>query len=107
MDVGGLTYTVVGATNDANLRLWRCRPSAYSRPSNEVEVRRDGVLDSSPDRPARAANTFAFDVNLSECLRDSGLPEWEPGQPGAIVYVDATTPHGDSAEGVGFAFRPG
>jgi hypothetical protein len=107
MDIGGLTYTVVGATNDASLRLWRCRPSAYSRPSSEVEVRSNGVLDTSADRPARPANKFTFDVNLSECLRDSALPEWGPGQPGVLVYVDATTPFGDSAEGVGFAFRPG
>ena len=106
LDIGGLTYTVVGKTVEQNRRVWHCPANAYSAAGSEVSVGDGGIVDSAPARPVNAANTLTFSVNLSECMRASGLPALAPGEVPSDVFVTASSEYGDAAEGVGFAFKP-
>ena len=106
IDVGGLRYTVVGKTVEQNRRVWRCPDSAYSAAGGAVTVGAGGVFDNGASKPTSPANTFAFAVNISACLRASGLGDWKPSDPPSDVFVSAHSAWGDAAEGGGFAFRP-
>ena len=91
VDLGQLDYEVVGrSTQQGNRQVWRCPGSLH-----------DDALDAfvNPD-------TVDLTVNISECLRASGLPAWAPGSPASEIFVAAKSRAGDAAEGVGFAFKP-
>ena len=107
IDVGRLSYNVVGRTviSPESKTVWRCNPDAYSAGSGNT-VTTEGVRDSAVDRPADPANTLTFTVDVSACLRDSGLPDWDDGSVGSEIFVSATSAFGDSTEGAGFAFTP-
>jgi hypothetical protein len=107
-DIGLLTYSVAGF--DGANRPWGCPVSSYATADPGLAPSPGGVADQVPDRPvsdAAAARTSAvlrvFSVNLSACLRASGLGDL--GQDQAIVNVTARSAFGDAAEGGGFAFR--
>lgn len=103
IDIGGLTYTVVGKTAEQNRRLFGCNTSSYSTEDDNVSVTPDGLLDSAADEPVNVDNTLTFTVNLTECLADSGITEARP--PTITVFVAASSAFGDVAEGVGFSFK--
>jgi hypothetical protein len=105
LDMGGLTYKVVGKTVEQNRRLWNCPADAYSA-SGGPAPGNGGVIDSAPIQPANPSNTLTFAVNLSACMRASGLGDWKPGDVPSDLFVTALSATGDAAEGVGFAFKP-
>lgn len=118
VDMGYLTYAVVGRTIGANSRLWHCPASAYKPSPQDDDIpgatyvhdqylTADGVFDSTSDGVWSAAHTLTFEVDLSACQRASGIPVWNDGdQTASEVSVAALTDFGDAVEGVGFAFRP-
>ena len=91
IDLGQLDYEVVGRTMQSPAQTWRC-PERFHDDAQSAVLNRASVV--------------TFTVNVSECLRRSGLPAWDTGQPASEVFVAAKTLAGDAAEGVGFAFRP-
>ena len=91
IDRGLFDYEVVGRTLQNPPQVWRCPGSHH---------------DAALDQPVNPANVVTFTVNISDCLRASGLPAWDTGQPGSEIFVAAKSLAGDAAEGVGFAFRP-
>ena len=106
IDVGGLRYTVVGKTGGAE-------PPRVALPGQRLlgrgrgrDRRRGRGVDNGASKPTSPANTFAFAVNISACLRASGLGDWKPSDPPSDVFVSAHSAWGDAAEGGGFAFRP-
>jgi len=103
VDIGGLTYTVVGKTAEQNRRLWRCPAAAYSTNDPNLTTTAAGVVDRGLDRQEDAGNTLELTVDLSECYRASGLPAFDTT---TTVFVTATSAYGDAAEGVGFSFKP-
>lgn len=90
IDLGGLTYTVVGKTAEQNRRLFKC-PGA--------------TLDQAVDQPVSRANTLTLSVNLTDCLKGSGI-DWKPPGPTIDLFVAASSAYGDVAEGLGFSFKP-
>ena len=90
VDIGGLTYSIVGKTAEANRRLWRCPAS-------------DSLVDQAPDREENPAATLEMTVDLSACYRASGLAAFDTT---TTVFITATSPYGDAAEGAGFSFKP-
>jgi hypothetical protein len=88
MDIGGLTYTLHGSFAGGQF----CGPqTAYSTEdpnlipappeilgTDQKGLPGGGFTDRAPDRPADRANTLAFTVNLSECLRAQGV-SFNPG----------------------------
>ena len=90
IDLGQLDYEVVGRTTSFPRQVWRC-PERFH--------------DVALDAPVNPASVVTLTVNVSECLRQSGLPAWDLGQPASEVFVAAKSLAGDAAEGVGFAFR--
>lgn len=103
VDLGGLTYTIVGKTAEQNRRLFHCEGSSYSTSDGNLAVAPGGLLDRATDQPVNRANTLTFSVNLTKCLRASGITEQRP--PTITVFVAASSGYGDIAEGVGFAFK--
>ncbi len=103
VDIGGLTYTVVGKTAEQNRRLFKCEGSSYSTTDGNLSVTPTGLLDKAADEPVNVANTLTFFVNLTDCLRDSGITDTQP--PTITIFVSASSAFGDDAEGVGFAFK--
>jgi hypothetical protein len=90
MDIGGLTYTLHGGFPGGQF----CGPqTAYSTDDPNLSEPPPGILGTdqkgvpgggfterpAPDRPADRANTLAFTVNLSECLRAQGVSFNNPG----------------------------
>jgi len=107
IDIGGLTYSVVGRVIDGGTGPWTCPPSAYA-PGGDQVVTASGLSDSSGSVPVDPSNTMTFTVNVSECQRFSGIPDWASGSLGVSeIFVAAKDRFGDGAEGVGFSFRPG
>ena len=91
IDRGLHDYEVSGRTLQNPPQVWRC-PTRHH--------------DTLGDTPVNPANVVTFTVNISDCLRSSGMPAWGTGQPASEIYVAAKSLAGDAAEGVGFAFRP-
>lgn len=99
MDIGGLAYRVTFPEgNTTGSPGGSCPERAFTAPGSELTPTTDpdggGVLaDSAPDRAADPQNTFAYTVNLTECLRDpqgfgaSTEPlTWKPGQERALHF---------------------
>jgi hypothetical protein len=92
IDIGGLMYQVRASNpilgpGHAPPLPKACPQDAYSTTDPNVGPRPaslpdfwDGALsDLAPDRPASAANTLTFSVNLSRCLAFNGV-SWAPGE---------------------------
>ena len=106
IDMGQLFYTVVGKTVEQNRRVWHCPDSALT-PVGDAYVGESGhIVDGGSDGPVNPANTMKFTVNLSACMRASGLGDWKPGDPPSDIFITALSNAGDAAEGGGFAFKP-
>ena len=81
IDIGGLTYSArpmrdlkTGAVLEAN-----CPPDAYATSDPSLRVELGAIKDTASDRPASAANTFTYSVNVTRCLAAKGL-SFDPGQ---------------------------
>jgi hypothetical protein len=102
VDVGGLTYSIVGKTAEANRRLWRCPGSAYSTSDPDLVATSAGLADQAPDREENRSATLELTVDLSACYRASGLSAFDTT---TTVFITATSLYGDVAEGAGFSFK--
>jgi hypothetical protein len=105
IDLGGLTYTVVGKTAEQNRRLFKCPGTSYTTSDGNLSVTPGGLLDRALDKAVNRANTLTFSVNLSQCLGSSGI-NWAPPGPTINLFVAASSAYGDVVEGLGFSFKP-
>lgn len=103
VDIGGLTYNVVGKTAEANRRLWHCPASAYGSSDPNLVATPAGLVDQAPDREESPAATLELTVDLTACYQASGLASFDTT---TTVFISATSPYGDAAEGAGFSFKP-
>jgi hypothetical protein len=87
-DIGGLTYTTqlsgVGFV---------CPQSSLSETDSELAPASSPVLhtggglsDLAPDRPANAANTFTYTLNVTQCLASMGR-SWAQGETLGLGFV--------------------
>lgn len=87
-DIGGLVYTA-GITDIGTF----CPQGAFSNPRSDPvpnllgpatgPINRPGAggfSDLATDKPATAANTLTYTLNVTRCLADKGLPAWNPGE---------------------------
>jgi hypothetical protein len=104
IDIGGLRYEVQLEERGA-----RCPQNAFSESDPEISPNNPGasspgLTDLAPSRPANAANTFSYTLNLSRCL-DANGSSW--GSEGHAFSFLATNPNGpDNAQQTVF-FRRG
>jgi hypothetical protein len=102
VDIGGLTYGIVGKTAEASRRLWHCPASAYSTNDPNLVASPAGLVDQAPDREENPGAILELTVDLSACYRASGLSVFDTT---TTVFIAATSPYGDAAEGAGFSFK--
>jgi hypothetical protein len=86
-DVGRLTYTTrlsgVGSVCPQTT-LSETHPELEPAPSPALGV--SGFTDLAPDRPASAANTFTYTLNVTQCLASLGRT-WSPGETLGLDFV--------------------
>jgi hypothetical protein len=99
IDIGGLDHAASLFGEDTGVST--CERSAYSSsdpnltPIADPEFqgakgRASGFTDLSPDRPASPANTFTYQLNLTECLKSKGRT-FDSGQTQGFTF-SAYTP---------------
>jgi hypothetical protein len=105
IDVGGLDYTASSRegqqrTGDSG---W-CTQSDFTTSDPNLspgfpDPQGGGFRDLAPSRPASAANTFTYRLNLTKCLRAFGIG-FAPGQTQTFGFEAFTPIHGGGSAGV-------
>jgi hypothetical protein len=111
-DIGGLTYSTVlghlgpvGTPPGGTSVNQPCPQSAHSTTDPELgppppESASGAFTDLAADRPASAANTLTYTVNLTDCLASMGL-SWNPGEELNISFNSIASASGAIAAGAG------
>ena len=101
-DIGGLTYTTELSGG------FVCPQSSFSETDPELAPASSpvlhtggGVSDLAPDRPANAANTFTYTLNVTQCLASMGS-SWPQGE---MLGLGFTGVSGLDRVGQGVAFK--
>lgn len=92
IDIGGLKYHVEVEESGS-----RCPQDAFSENDPELAANMNpGLTDLAPDRPADAANTFTYTLNLTRCLEANGFSFNDGGGPDGVHAFSflATNPNG-------------
>jgi hypothetical protein len=107
-DIGGLNYRASIAGQDPGSST--CEQNAYSTADPNLvptdptlQPGGGGFRDTTSDRPANAANTFAYTLNLSKCLSSKGI-SFGPGEERTIEFA-AVTPNADDAASTTVSFK--
>lgn len=92
IDIGGLHYEVQVRESGR-----RCPQDAFTEDhpelaSNGPSAMNPGLTDLAGDRPADAANTFTYTLNLTRCMEANGF-SFDTGDEGAFSFL-ATNPNG-------------
>ncbi len=105
IDVGGLDYT---ASSREGQQLTRdtgwCTQSDFATSDSTLspgfpDPQGGGFRDLAPSRPASAANTFTYKLNLTKCLKAFGLG-FAPGQTQTFAFEAFTPIQGGGSAGV-------
>jgi hypothetical protein len=100
VDIGGSTITVdvPNAPFSSSPGPGNCRASSYGTTDPNLVLDPLGLRDRAPDRDASVANTYAFTIDLTDCLAGNpgGPLPWSSGEP-LFVDLQFRSAYGDNA----------
>ncbi len=77
IDIPNAPCTLSGGGGCSGSGPGNCSSASYSTSDSNLSTSTNGLQDSFVDTDANAANTFSFDIDLSNCLGDTA---WTAGQ---------------------------